>query len=61
MRELELEFSIGSVIDGLGFEHSGGGFYIDEESVVIWISNVLVDKDIFGVRNDNSQILFQSE
>lgn len=37
MGELELEFGIGRVIDGTGLrrEHSGGCFYINEESVVV--------------------------
>lgn len=36
MRELALEFGINTVINESEFEHSGGGFYIDEENVVVW-------------------------
>jgi len=32
MRELELAFGTES-----DFEHSGGGFYMEEESVVVWV------------------------
>jgi hypothetical protein len=36
MRELELAFGIGIIVNASGFEHSGGGFYIEEENVVVW-------------------------
>jgi len=36
MREPELAFDINTTIDGSEFEHSGGGFYINEEDVVVW-------------------------
>ena len=36
MREVELAFCIDTIINASDFEHSGGGFYIEEENVVVW-------------------------
>ena len=61
MSEPDLAFGIGAIVNGSDFEHSGGSFYINEKDVVVWVSNILVNKDGCWVRNADSLILFQSE